>query len=256
MYVDSHTHLYSSQFDEDRTEMIHRAINSGVDRFLLPNIDLESIEGMYALEKEFPNNCFPMMGLHPCSVTENFEKVLEKIKKELFSRKFIAVGEIGIDLYWDKTLLNQQKEAFAIQIEWAKELKIPIVIHARDSFEEIFEVLDKHNDENLSGVFHCFTGTEKEIEKIRSYKNFLFGIGGVLTFKKSGLDEVIKHLSLNEIILETDSPYLAPSPHRGKRNESSYIPIIAEKLSDIFELKSKAIAENTTENAINLFRLK
>ncbi len=255
MFIDSHTHLYSNQFDEDRSEIILNAINSGVEKLLLPNIDLESIEGMYALEKEFPKNCFAMMGLHPCSVTENYTELLAKIKNELFSRKFIAVGEIGIDLYWDKTLLSQQKEAFAQQIEWAKELKIPIVIHARDSFEEIFEVLDKHNDENLTGVFHCFTGTKKEIDKIRSYGNFIFGIGGVLTFKKSGLDEVVKDLNLNEIILETDSPYLAPSPHRGKRNESAYIPLIAEKLSDIFETSTQKIGEITSQNAVNLFNL-
>ncbi len=255
MFIDTHTHLYSSQFDADRTEMIQRAIDAGVDKFLLPNIDLESVSGMYALEHEFPKNCFAMMGLHPCSVDADFEKTLETLKGELDKRKFIAIGEIGVDLYWDKTFLNEQKQAFATQIEWAKELKIPIVIHARDSFEEIFEVLDKHNDERLTGVFHCFTGTEKEIEKIRSYGGFLFGIGGVLTFKKSGLDEVVKNLHIDEIILETDSPYLAPHPNRGKRNESSYIPLIAEKLSDIFETSLSTIALETTKNAEKCFNL-
>lgn len=255
MFIDTHTHLYSSQFDEDRTEMIQRALDAGVKRLLLPNIDLESIEGMYALEKQFPENCFAMMGLHPCSVNADFEKTLSILKTELDKRKFIAIGEIGIDLFWDKTFLEQQKQAFAIQIEWAKEFQIPIVIHARDSFQEIFEVLDQHNDERLTGVFHCFTGTENEIEKIRSYGGFLFGIGGVVTFKKSGLDAVVKNLDLNEIILETDSPYLAPHPNRGKRNESSYIPLIAEKLSDIFETSIENIAQITSENAIKCFSL-
>lgn len=255
MFIDTHTHLYSSQFDEDRTEMIHRALDAGVEKLLLPNIDLESIEGMYALEKQFPTNCFAMMGLHPCSVDADFEKTLILLKSELDKRKFIAIGEIGIDLFWDKTFLEQQKQAFAIQIEWAKELQIPIVIHARDSFQEIFEVLDQHNDERLTGVFHCFTGTENEIEKIRSYGGFLFGIGGVVTFKKSGLDAVIKNLDLNEIILETDSPFLAPHPNRGKRNESSYIPLIAEKLSDIFETSIENIAQITSENAKKCFTL-
>ncbi len=255
MYIDTHTHLYSSQFDEDRTEMIQRALNAGVEKLLLPNIDLKSLEGMYALEKQFPDNCFAMMGLHPCSVDADFEKTLAVLKAELDKRKFIAIGEIGIDLYWDKSFLEQQKKAFAIQIEWAKELQIPIVIHARDSFQEIYEVLDQHNDERLKGVFHCFTGTESDIEKIRSYGGFLFGIGGVLTFKKSGLDAVVKNLNLDEIILETDSPYLAPSPHRGKRNESAYIPLIAEKLSDIFEVSLDKIAQSTSENAKKCFSL-
>jgi TatD DNase family protein len=253
MYIDSHTHLYSDQFAEDRSETIQRSLDAGVEKFLLPNIDLDSVEGMYQLEKEFPKNCFAMMGLHPCSVTKDFKEDLAKIKKELFSRKFVALGEIGIDLYWNKSLLDEQIEAFKTQVEWAKELNLPIVIHARDSFQEIFSVLDELADDSLRGIFHCFTGTLVEIEKIRSYKNFLFGIGGVLTFKKSGLDEVVKNLRLEEIILETDSPYLAPHPFRGKRNESAYIPIIAEKLSDIFETSIENIAEITTKNVENHF---
>ena len=255
MYIDTHTHLYSEQFGNDRTEMIQRALDAGVEQLLLPNIDLESIPGMYALEQQFPGVCHAMMGLHPCSVDADFEAVLAEIRKELFSRKFIAVGEIGIDLYWDKTFLEEQKQAFAMQIEWAKELRIPIVIHARDSFEEIFEVLDRHNDERLTGVFHCFTGTEREILRVRAYGGFLFGIGGVVTFKKSGLDESVKLLSPEEIILETDSPYLAPHPHRGKRNESSYMPLIADKLSDIFEVSPQEIGRITSANARNCFSL-
>lgn len=255
MYIDTHTHLYSEQFDADRDEMIQRALDLGVGKMLLPNIDLESIQGMYELEKQYPNVCYPMMGLHPCSVDANFEAILAKIKAEIDRRDFIAIGEIGIDLYWDKTFLKEQKQAFATQIEWAKNLRKPIVIHARDSFEEIFEVLDECNDERLTGVFHCFTGGEEEIRTIRAYGGFLFGIGGVLTFKKSGLDEVVKNLELSEMILETDSPYLAPHPHRGKRNESSYIPLIADKLSDIFETSVQNIASATTANAEKLFSL-
>lgn len=255
MYIDTHAHLYSEQFAADRTEMIQRALDTGVDQFLLPNIDLGSIPGMYALEQQFPGVCHAMMGLHPCSVDGNFEAVLAELRRELDKRPFIAIGEIGIDLYWDKTFLEQQKKAFATQIEWAKELNLPIVIHARDSFEEIFEVLDLHNDDRLKGVFHCFTGTEREILRVRSYGGFLFGIGGVVTFKKSGLDEALKHSSLDEILLETDSPYLAPHPHRGKRNESGYIPLIADKLSDIYEISLEQIAKATSENARRLFAI-
>lgn len=255
MYIDTHTHLYSSQFEEDRTAMIQRALDAGVSKLLLPNIDLESIAGMYALENNYPENCFAMMGLHPCSVDANFEEVLQKMKTELDARKFIAVGEIGIDLYWDKTFVEEQKLAFKTQIEWAKEKHIPIVIHARDSFSEIYEVLDEVNDERLTGVFHCFTGTEADVRKIQAYGGFMFGIGGVVTFKKSGLDAVVKQIPLNELILETDSPYLAPHPNRGKRNESSYIPLIADKLSDIFETSIENIAEITTENAKRCFSL-
>ena len=255
MFIDTHTHLYSSQFDSDREDVIQRALDFGVDKFLLPNIDLESINGMYDLEQKYPKNCFAMMGLHPCSINENYLTILEKIKKELFSRKFIANGEIGIDLYWDKTFLEEQKKAFALQIDWAKELNIPIVIHARDSFQEIFDVLDLHNDINLKGIFHCFSGGLNEIEKIRSYGGFIFGIGGVLTFRKSGLDEVVKSIPLSEIVLETDSPHLAPTPHRGKRNESAYIPIIANQLAAIFETSIENIAKITTENAKKCFTL-
>ena len=194
-----------------------------------------------------------MMGLHPTSVQADWEAQLDVIEKQLFSRKFIAVGEIGIDLYWEQTYKDQQVEAFIRQISWAKQLEIPIVIHARNSFPEIFEVLNQHNDDRLKGVFHCFSGTIEDARKIQSYGDFLFGIGGVVTFKKSGLDEVVKQLSLKELILETDSPYLAPSPNRGKRNESSYIPFIADKLSDIFEVSVEEIAKQTTQNTENLF---
>ena len=252
-FIDTHTHLYSEKFDEDRFEMIQRALDAGVHKMLLPNIDADSIAGMLDLEIRYPNNCFPMMGLHPTSVTAAWEEQLRVIEKQLFSRKFIAVGEIGIDLYWEQTFKEQQIQVFVKQIEWAKQLQIPIVIHARDSFSEIFEVLDQYNDERLKGVFHCFTGTIEDARKVQSYGGFMFGIGGVLTFKKSGLDAVVRELSLDELILETDSPYLAPSPNRGKRNESSYLPLIADKLSDIFEVSIDKIAEITSKNTEELF---
>lgn len=253
MFIDTHTHLYSEAFIEDRHEMVRRAVGAGVHKMLLPNIDASSIEGMYALEREFPDNCFAMMGLHPTSVDERWEEELAVIGKQLFERKFIAVGEIGIDLYWEQKFKEQQVAAFIRQIGWAKELGLPIVIHARDSFPEIFEVLDQHNDERLKGVFHCFTGTAADAEKVESYGGFLLGIGGVVTFKKSGLDEVLKNVSPDRLILETDAPYLAPVPYRGKRNESAYIPLIAEKLSDIYEVPVAQIAQITTANAENMF---
>jgi TatD DNase family protein len=223
---------------------------------LLPNIDQSSIEGMLTLADNYPNICYPMMGLHPCSVDENSLEILKNL--EFFfteNHKFIAVGEIGIDLYWDKTFLKEQIEAFEIQINWAKKYKLPIVIHARDSFNEIFEVLDQMNDEHLTGVFHCFSGNLEQANKVLSYGGFKLGIGGVVTFKKSGLDEVLKNISIDHLILETDSPYLAPTPYRGKRNESSYIPLIAEKLSSIYGISEEEIGIITTQNALNLFKL-
>ncbi len=255
-FIDTHTHLYSSQFNEDREEIINRSIDNGVKKLLLPNIDLDSISGMLDLVEKYPESCYPMMGLHPCSVDENVENILAKLESYFTdNHSFIAVGEIGIDLYWDKTFLKQQIKAFETQINWAKKYNLPIVIHARDSFDEIFEVLNRLNDENLRGVFHCFTGDLNQAKKVLSYGGFKLGIGGVVTFKKSGLDEVLKNISLENIILETDSPYLAPVPYRGKRNESSYIPLIAEKLSSIYGVSEQEIASVTTLNAINLFEL-
>lgn len=253
MIIDTHTHLYSSQFDDDRDVVIQRALNAGVSKFLLPNIDLESIEGMYDLVDRYPNVCFPMMGLHPCSVTENYGEELNTIRTAFEGKSYIAIGEIGIDLYWDKTTLPFQIEAFRTQVEWAKEFELPIVIHARDSFNELFAQLDELNDEKLTGVFHCFTGGTVEANKILSYKGFKLGVGGVSTFKKAGMDIVLKDISLEHLILETDSPYLAPTPHRGKRNESAYTILIAEKLAAIYQLPVTKIAEITTANAFELF---
>ncbi len=253
MMIDTHTHLYSEQFNEDRTAMIRRAIAAGVERMYMPNIDLNSIEGMHALEQQFPENCFAMMGLHPCSVDADWELVLAKMKLFLEKRPYVAVGEIGIDLYWDKTFVEEQKEAFRTQINWAKELQVPIVIHARDSFPEIYEVLDKENDERLRGIFHCFTGNEQDVQKILGYQGFLFGIGGVVTYKKSDLPETLKHIPLEKLLLETDAPYLAPTPFRGKRNESAYVVHTAEKIAEILDLPLNSLKEITTLNAMELF---
>lgn len=255
MFIDTHTHLYSSQFDEDRDAAIQRALDAGVSKLLLPNVDLRSIEGMFALETKFPGICYPMMGLHPCSVDAQWEETLTHIKKWIDIRKFIAIGEIGIDLYWDKTFQKEQEQAFITQILWAKELQIPIVIHARDSFPEIYTILDEYNDERLQGIFHCFSGDEKDVRKILDYKGFLFGIGGVVTYKKALLPEAVQHIPLDKLVLETDAPYLAPTPFRGKRNESAYLPYIASKISDIFEISEKEIARITTSNARNLFSI-
>jgi len=255
MFIDTHAHLYADQFEEDRTAMVQRALDAGVQKMFLPNIDEKSIEGMEQLVTEFPNNCYSMMGIHPCDVKKDWESQLKTIRMHFKKNHHIAIGEIGIDLYWDQSLKQEQINAFSAQIEWAKEEQLPIVIHARDSFDEIFEVVDALNDERLSGVFHCFTGNEQQAKKILDYGGFKIGIGGVLTFKNSGLDQVLKTVPLTELVLETDAPYLAPTPYRGKRNESAYIPIIAGKLSDIYEVSIEEIAHVTTQNALSVFKL-
>lgn len=255
MFIDTHTHLFSDAFDEDRNSVVRRAIDAGVEICLLPNIDVDTIDVMNELVKSFPNNCFPMMGLHPGSVDENWESKLEIIKKHLFTEKYVAVGEIGMDLYWDKAHIEAQRQAFRMQVEWAKELGLPIAIHAREAFQEIYEIIDELNDERLTGVFHCFTGTEEDANKILSYGGFKLGIGGVLTYKNGKVDEALKNVGLEHLILETDSPYLPPVPHRGKRNESAYLLHIAEKLADVYNVTLKEIEEKTSHNARELFRL-
>jgi TatD DNase family protein len=254
--IDTHAHIYSSKFDEDREEVLNRAKETGVKYLLLPNIDMESIRPMLDL-CDSQQNCIPMMGLHPCSIDATYLETLEKIRIELFKSKeqYIAVGEIGIDLYWDKTYVQEQIDSFRKQIQWAKELKLPIVIHARDSYPEIFQVLDQENDRDLSGVFHCFSGTENDAQHILSYGGFKMGIGGTITYKKSKLPDVIKNIDLENILLETDSPYLAPRPFRGKRNESSYLRYVVTKLSEIYECSENQIIEKTTLNAEELFNI-
>lgn len=256
MFIDTHAHLYVEQFDEDRDEMVKRAIDNGVSKLFLPNIDIASIPKMEQMVKDYPGVCYSMIGIHPCDVVQDWEKQLQEMKSYYKKGHHIAIGEIGIDLYWDKSLQKEQTEAFRAQIQWAKEEKLPIVIHARDSFDEIFEVVDQENDEHLFGVFHCFTGTEEQARKIINYGGFKMGIGGVVTFKNSGVDKAIQNIDLSHFILETDAPYLAPAPYRGKRNESAYIPLIAKKLSDIYAVSEEEIGRITTQNALNLFNIK
>lgn len=250
--TDTHTHLYSEQFDEDRYEMIQRALDVGVSRFFVPAIDSAYLNSMLALEKSFPENIFLMMGLHPTHVKENFEEELAFVKHWLDKRNFYAVGEIGIDLYWDKTLLKQQQLAFKTQIAWAKEKNLPVVIHCRDAFDEIFEVLEEVKDDQLYGIFHCFTGNLEQAKKAISY-NMKLGIGGVVTFKNGKIDQFLHEIPLEQIVLETDAPYLAPAPFRGKRNESSYIIKVLDKLAEIYKLTPQEIAETTTLNSKNVF---
>ncbi|MCF6279290.1 MAG: TatD family hydrolase [Flavobacteriaceae bacterium] len=250
--TDTHTHLYSSQFDEDRTEMMQRAFDVGISRFFIPAIDSSYTDAMLDLEKNYPKNVFLMMGLHPTSVKENVEEELAHVKKMLDKRNFYAIGEIGIDLYWDKSFLKQQQEAFRTQIRWAKEKNFPIVIHCRDAFDEIFEVLESEKDEKLFGIFHCFTGTLEQAKQAISY-NMKLGIGGVVTFKNGKIDKFLNEIDLKNIVLETDSPYLAPTPYRGKRNESSYITNVIDKLVDIYGLSFEEIAKITTQNSKDIF---
>lgn len=255
-YIDTHAHLYLDQFDEDRTEIISSFMEAGVDKVFLPNIDLSTIPSMHKLCEEYPSTFYPMMGIHPCSVKKDWSSQFEKCKKHFDKNKHIAIGEIGIDLYWDKTLKEEQMQSFKAHAEWAKQIGLPIVIHCRESFDEIFEVLDEVNDENLKGVFHCFTGNVEQGKKILNYGDFYLGIGGVVTFKNSGLDKTLTEIDINNLVLETDAPYLAPTPKRGKRNESSYIPFIAKKLSSIYSIDETKVGEITSLNAKKIFNIK
>ena len=250
--TDTHTHLYSTEFDEDRNEMIQRAIDAGVTRFFIPAIDSTFTQAMYDLEKSHPSNIFLMMGLHPTHVKDNYLVELQHVEEELAKRKFVAIGEIGIDLYWDKTHLPQQQDAFRKQIQLAKRYKLPIVIHCREAFDEIFEILEEEKSADLFGIFHCFSGTYEQALQAISY-NMKLGIGGVVTFKNGKIDQFLNQISLEHIVLETDSPYLAPVPFRGKRNESSYLVNIINKLSEIYNLPQGEIARITTENSRVIF---
>jgi TatD DNase family protein len=255
-FIDTHSHLYSSQFDEDRTKVVKEAIAAGVETILLPNIASNYTKGMLDLCTEFPNNCYPMMGLHPCDAKEEtLSSELAHIEEELAKGSYVAVGEIGLDLHWDKSTLDIQKKAFIQQIKWAKYYNLPIAIHVRDSFSEAIEIIEKLNDESLRGVFHCFTGNIEDAQRVINLDGFYLGIGGVLTFKNSGLDKTIKDIDIQHLILETDAPYLAPAPFRGKRNESKYIINIAEKLAEVHQINIEKVAEITTKNAKNLFQL-
>lgn len=252
MFIDTHTHLYSEEFDSDRIERINDAIEKGVSKLYMPNVDSASIEGMLQLEVHFPEHCFPMMGLHPCSVKENYRVELDVVKQWLDLRRFAAIGEIGMDLYWDKTFVKEQELAFREQIFWALEYNYTIVIHCRNAFDEIFSILQSY-EKLPKGIFHCFSGDFIQAEKVLSLGNFKLGIGGVVTFKNSGLDKVVEQLSLHDIVLETDAPYLAPVPYRGKRNESAYLPLIAEKIAQLKQVSVEEVAEITAKNALEIF---
>lgn len=252
MLTDTHTHLYSEAFDEDRAEMIQKAIDAGVTRFFIPAIDSTYTNAMYKLEEDFAPKVHLMMGLHPTSVKENYKVELQKVEDEFAKRKFIAVGEIGIDLYWDKSTLGIQIEAFKQQIKLAKKYKLPIVIHCREAFDEIFEVLESEKSEDLFGIFHCFTGNLEQAKLAISY-NMKLGIGGVVTFKNGKIDQFLNQIPIKNVVLETDSPYLSPAPFRGKRNESSYLKLVAEKVADIYEISIDEVAKITTENSKEVF---
>lgn len=252
--TDTHTHLYSEAFDEDRNDMIQRAIAANVTRFFLPAIDSSYTESMLQLRHNYPNNIFLMMGLHPTHVKENYKEELRHVEEMLQKEKFYAVGEIGIDLFWDKTTLKIQQEAFQYQIKLAKQHKLPIVIHCRESFDEIFEILEEEKGTGLFGIFHCFTGTLEQAQKAISY-NMKLGIGGVATFKNGKIDTFLNQIDLKHIVLETDAPYLAPVPYRGKRNESAYIKLVLRKLSDIYNKSEEDIAAITTQNSKDIFKI-
>lgn len=250
--TDTHTHLYSEEFANDRGEMMQRALDAGVKRFFVPSIDSSYTEAMYGLEAKYPDNVFLMMGLHPTYVKENYMEELAHVEQQLAKRKFAAIGEIGVDLYWDKSTLKNQQYAFKHQIQLAKKYSLPINIHCRDAFDEVFEVLESEKGDELYGIFHCFTGDFEQAQKAISY-NMKLGIGGVVTFKNGKIDQFLHEVGIKHIVLETDSPYLAPVPYRGKRNESSYTRLIAEKLASIYGLTLNEIAAITTQNSVDIF---
>jgi len=251
-WIDTHAHIYSPEFDLDREDVLSHCTDIGIKKIYMPNVDHTSVDAMLELEHKRPAQCIAMMGLHPCSVKKDFEKELYRVEGWLSKRKFAAVGEMGTDLYWDKTFWEQQKEAFRIQVAWAKRYELPIVIHCRESVDETIELLAPLLDGKLKGVFHCFSGTFDQAKKISSM-GFYLGLGGVSTFKNGGMDKVIPDLELENIVLETDSPYLAPVPHRGKRNTPEYIPLIATKVSDLKKITVEELMRITTANALRLF---
>ena len=251
-WTDTHCHLYVAEFDNDRASMLDRAVASGTTHMMLPNIDLESVDRILSLANEQPGHCFPMMGLHPCSVKENYKTVLEGIERLLFNGKYIGVGETGIDLYWDTTFKQQQIEVFELQIDWALQLDLPVIIHSRESLDLNIEIISRKQDGRLGGIFHCFGGSLEQAQRIHGL-GFKLGIGGTVTYKNSTLPGVLPEIPSSMIVLETDAPYLTPVPFRGKRNESSYIPIIAAKVADILQISLAELSRLTNENAAEVF---
>lgn len=254
--IDTHCHLYLPEFDADRDQMIHRADEIGVTKFMLPNIESSSIEAMLLLCKQHPSSCLPMMGLHPCSVKENWQTEIREIENHLTEerQKWYGIGETGLDYYWEKTFIDQQKENFQRHIDWAKQLHLPIIIHSRDALDDCIEMIRKNKAENLQGIFHCFSGTLEQANQIIEL-GFYLGIGGVVTFKNGGLDKVLPSISMENIVLETDSPYLAPVPFRGKRNESSYLKFVVKKIAEIKNILEAEVASITTLNAEKVFKI-
>jgi len=254
--IDTHCHLYLPEFDDDREKMFDRAEETGVESFMIPNIDASSIESMLRLCKEHSSSCFPMMGLHPCSVKENWKTENKEIENYLFDgkRKWYGIGETGLDYFWDKTFVDQQKENFQLHMDWAKQLKLPIIIHSRDALDDCISLIRNNKDNNLKGIFHCFSGTVKQANQIMEM-DFYLGIGGVVTFKNSGLDKVLQEIPLSRVVLETDSPYLAPVPFRGKRNESSYLKYVVKKITQIKNVSEEEVATITTRNAEKVFQI-
>ena len=254
-WTDTHAHIYSDEFLPDREDVLSRAREAGVEKIYMPNIDHTSIDAMLEVEMKYPGQCFAMMGLHPCSVKTDFQKELYLVEQWLGKRKFHAVGEIGTDLYWDKTFWEQQKEAFVIQVNWAKKHKLPIIIHCRESIDQTIELLEPLVDKTLRGIFHCFSGDAAQAKRIIAM-GFYLGLGGVATFKNGGLDKVLPEVPMDRIVLETDSPYLAPVPHRGKRNEPSYIPLIANKVCNLMNVAVEELQKTTSANAGKIFDMK
>ncbi|KAF5061885.1 putative metal-dependent hydrolase YcfH [anaerobic digester metagenome] len=253
IFTDTHTHLYLEEFDQDRREVMEKASGAGVKYMMLPNIDSTSISTMLALADEFPGNCFPMMGLHPTSVKENFRDELAIVEEQLQERKFYGIGECGIDLYWDKTFAKEQEYVFRHHIELALSYNLPLIVHIRESFNEVIRILRDVNKPDLRGIFHCFSGSPEQAKQATGL-GFSLGLGGVITFKNNRMQETLKHVDLKHLVLETDAPFLAPMPYRGKRNDPSYIPLIAEKVAEIKGISVEEVARNTTENARELFR--
>ncbi len=253
IFTDTHTHLYSKEFENDRRELIQKAVDAGIKRLFMPNISRESIEGMLAVETHFPEYCFPMMGLHPCSVAEDVEEQLQVVQDWMEKRTFTAIGETGIDLYWDKTFFKQQQDAFRKQIQLAKKYNLPYVIHSRNAFDQTMEIVNEFKNDAIKAIFHCFSGTIEQAEQVIAAGDFKLGIGGVVTFKNSGLDKVVEAIDIKYLVLETDAPYLAPAPYRGKRNEPDYLLLVAKKIAELKKISLEEVATITTENSRYVF---
>ncbi len=254
--IDTHSHMFADAFEDDRAEAIERALQSEVDKIILPNIDSTTIDEMLQLHHLYPQHCYPTIGLHPTSVKENYREILEQMQRDILDtdagQKIVAIGETGLDYYWDTSFAPQQQEALKIQLEWSEDYKLPIILHTRESTRDTLDIIKKHDPSKVCGVFHCFSGTPTEAQEVIDM-GFYIGIGGTITYKKNNMREWLEQIPLSSVVLETDSPYLSPVPHRGKRNESSYLPLVAQELSELYDLDVAEITKTTTENALKLF---